>query len=61
MLIPSGADSAACIALNVFEDYSKFINEMNNKAKELGMNNTSFANSIGADDVNNYDLRFKKI
>ena len=54
MLIPSGADSAACIALNVFEDYSKFINAMNNKAKELGMNNTSFANSIGADDVNNY-------
>ncbi|MGN1013487.1 MAG: D-alanyl-D-alanine carboxypeptidase family protein [Clostridia bacterium] len=54
MLIPSGADSAACIALNVFEDYSKFINAMNDKAKELGMNNTSFANPIGADDVNNY-------
>lgn len=54
MLIPSGADSAACIALNVFGDYAKFIEEMNNKAKQLGMNETSFANPIGADDENNY-------
>lgn len=54
MLIPSGADSASCIALNVFGDYSKFIEEMNNKAKEIGMNDTSFANPIGADDENNY-------
>ncbi len=54
MLLPSGADSAACIGLNVFGDYSKFINEMNYKAKELGMNNTSFSNTIGSDDINNY-------
>ncbi len=54
MLIPSGADSAACISLNVFGDYSKFIEAMNQKAKELGMNSTSFANPIGADDPNNY-------
>ena len=54
MLIPSGADSAACIALNVFGDYSQFIEAMNQKAKEIGMNNTSFANPIGADDPNNY-------
>ena len=54
MLIPSGADSAACIAINVFGDYSKFIEAMNEKAKEIGMNSTSFANPIGADDLNNY-------
>ncbi len=54
MLIPSGADSAACIAINVFGDYSKFIEAMNEKAKEIGMNSTSFANPIGADDPNNY-------
>lgn len=54
MLIPSGADSAACIALNVFGEYSKFIDAMNKKAKELGMNNTSFENPIGADHENNY-------
>lgn len=54
MLLPSGADSAACIGLNVFGDYSKFISAMNEKAKEIGMNDTSFANTIGSDDVNNY-------
>lgn len=54
MLIPSGADSASCIALNVFGDYSRFIKEMNDKAKEIGMNSTSFSNPIGADDSNNY-------
>lgn len=54
MLLPSGADSAACIGLNVFGDYSKFISAMNEKAKEIGMNNTSFANTIGSDDINNY-------
>lgn len=54
MLLPSGADSAACIGINVFGDYSKFISAMNEKAKEIGMNDTSFANTIGSDDVNNY-------
>lgn len=54
MLIPSGADSAACIALNVFGDYNLFINKMNEKAKKLGMNDTSFSNPIGSDDINNY-------
>ena len=54
MLIPSGADSASCIALNVFGDYSRFIKEMNDKAKEIGMSSTSFSNPIGADDSNNY-------
>lgn len=54
MLIPSGADSAACIAINVFGEYSKFIEAMNNKAKQLGMNNTSFENPIGADHKDNY-------
>lgn len=54
MLLPSGADSGACIALNVFNDYDKFIQAMNKKAKELGMNNTSFSNVIGMDDKNNY-------
>ena len=54
MLLPSGADSGACIALNVFHDYDKFIQAMNDKARELGMNNTSFSNVIGMDDKNNY-------
>lgn len=54
MLLPSGADSGACIALNVFHDYDKFIQAMNDKARELGMNNTHFSNVIGMDDKDNY-------
>ena len=54
MLLPSGADSGACIALNVFHDYGKFIQAMNDKARELGMNNTHFSNVIGMDDKDNY-------
>lgn len=54
MLLPSGADSGACIALNVFHDYGKFIQAMNDKARELGMNNTHFSNVIGMDDKYNY-------
>lgn len=59
MLIPSGADSAVCIALNVFGSYSKFIEAMNQKAKELEMNNTSFSNPIGSDDENNYSTVYE--
>ncbi len=54
MLLPSGADSGACIALNVFHDYDKFIQAMNDKSRELGMNNTHFSNVIGMDDKDNY-------
>ena len=54
MLLPSGADSAACIALNVFGNYDTFISKMNEKAHDLEMYNTSFSNPIGMDDENNY-------
>ena len=54
MLLPSGADSGACIALNTFHDYDKFIQAMNDKARELGMNYTHFSNAIGMDDKDNY-------
>ncbi len=54
MLVKSGADSAVYLACTIFEDYDTFIMKMNEKAKELGMNNTSFANPTGLDDENNY-------
>ena len=54
MLIPSGADSATYLACNLFENEDKFIQKMNEKAKEIGMDNTSFSNSTGLDDENNY-------
>lgn len=54
MLIPSGADSAIFIASNSFKNYDEFINKMNEKASELGMNSTHFSNPVGYDDENNY-------
>ena len=54
MLIPSGADSAVFLGSIVFDDMDTFIQKMNEKAKELNMHNTSFANVIGIDDDNNY-------
>lgn len=54
MLLPSGADSAVCIACNVFGDYDTFISKMNEKAIEIGMNNSSFVNPTGLDQEGNY-------
>ena len=54
MLNPSGADSAIFIASNIFKNYNEFINKMNEKASELGMNSTHFSNPVGYDDENNY-------
>lgn len=54
MLVPSGADSAMYLASTVCENYDTFISKMNEKAKEIGMNNTSFSNPTGLDDENNY-------
>ena len=54
MLIPSGADSALYIACTTFGDYDVFIDKMNDKAKELGMNNTHFSNPTGLDEIDNY-------
>lgn len=51
LLLPSGADAANALTRLVDDDFIKL---MNNKAKELGMNNTHFSNSIGLDDKNNY-------
>lgn len=51
LLLPSGADAANALT-RVVDD--NFIKLMNNKAKELGMDNTHFSNSIGLDDKNNY-------
>lgn len=51
LLLPSGADAANALTRVVDDD---FIDLMNDKAKELGMNDTHFSNSIGLDSKNNY-------
>ena len=53
VMLPSGADAVNAIVLNI-GGIEKFIGLMNEKAKELGMNNTNFDNAIGMDSDNNY-------
>ena len=54
LILESGADCANALARLVAGNEKDFVKMMNAKAKELGMNNTSFANPIGMDDKNNY-------
>lgn len=49
LMLRSGNDAAMTIAENTL-GYDKFIEEMNNKAKELKMYNTTFENPHGLDD-----------
>lgn len=54
LILESGADCANALARLTAGSEEKFVKKMNEKAKELGMTNTSFANPIGLDDKNNY-------
>lgn len=54
MLVGSAADSAVYLQNTLFETPDEFISKMNEKAKEIGMNNTNFSNVTGLDDDNNY-------
>ncbi len=54
LLLESGADCANALARLTAGSEKNFVEKMNAKAKELGMNSTSFANPIGLDDKNNY-------
>jgi len=51
LLLRSGNDASVTIAKSVSESEEKFIQLMNNKAKELGMESTVFKNPHGLDEV----------
>lgn len=53
ILLPSGADAVNALVNNTL-GYEDFIAKMNEKAKEIGLENTSFSNPVGKDDVDNY-------
>lgn len=53
-MLPSGADAATALALSVKNNISEFVSLMNEKAKNLGMTNSSFTNVVGLDDTNHY-------
>lgn len=55
LMLRSGNDAAIVLANNVFKNEEEFIKEMNKKAKEIGMSNTTFNNPHGLDeDTKNY-------
>lgn len=50
LMLRSGNDAAVVLAKNVFGSEKKFIEAMNEKAKEIGMVNTIFENPHGLDE-----------
>ncbi len=58
VMLPSGAEAVNAIILNVADSKSKFIDLMNEKAKELNLTNTHFDNAIGIDSDDNYSTAY---
>ena len=54
LLLPSGNDAAIAIAEHVAGSVPAFVELMNEKAGELGLSNTHFANPHGLDDPDHY-------
>ena len=54
LLLPSGNDAAECIADHCGKGVENFVALMNEKAQELGMTHTSFANPSGLDAQGHY-------
>ena len=50
LMLRSGNDAALCIAVNIAGSIDKFVEMMNNKAKELNMEHTLFSNPTGLDE-----------
>jgi len=54
LLMVSGNDAAQAIAIEVAGDVPSFVEMMNERARELGMSNTRFANPSGLDSPQKY-------
>ena len=50
LMLRSGNDAAITLAVNVFSSEEEFVYQMNKKAIEIGMKNTTFNNPHGLDD-----------
>ena len=53
-MLPSGADAVLALAIHTSGSVNNFVGLMNDKAKELGLENTYFDNPIGVDSDDNY-------
>jgi len=54
LLLESANDAAVDLAQGVAGSREAFVQQMNDKARELGLDHTSYANPIGLDDPANY-------
>lgn len=54
VMLPSGAESCIALADQIAGSEEGFVERMNEKAAELGMENTHFTNSSGLHDENHY-------
>jgi D-alanyl-D-alanine carboxypeptidase (penicillin-binding protein 5/6) len=54
LLLESANDAAVTLAEGVAGSRSEFVDDMNARAEELGLENTSYANPIGFDDEDNH-------
>lgn len=59
LMLMSGNDSAIAIAHETTGDYNEFIELMNQKAQNLGLNNTSFSNPNGLDADEHYTTAYE--
>ncbi len=57
-MLPSAADCANGLAVSIGGSYDKFIQMMNEKAKELGLKNTHFENPVGLYSKENYSTAY---
>lgn len=53
-MLPSGADATVALALTTSDSIESFVQLMNKKAQEIGMNNSNFVNVHGLDEENHY-------
>lgn len=53
-ILPSGADGTVGLAVAISGSEEEFVKLMNEKAKELGLKDTHFANTSGLHNVNHY-------
>ena len=58
LLVDSANDAAVAIAQDIAGSVEKFVQEMNEKAKELGTLNTNFVNPHGLHDDNHYTTAY---
>jgi D-alanyl-D-alanine carboxypeptidase (penicillin-binding protein 5/6) len=54
LLLESANDAAVALAENISGSREAFVDDMNERAEELGLEHTSYANPIGLDEPGNY-------